>query len=159
MRAVRNTASAATRTIAPRRPSPSRLLLIMNSNTDCIYSSLIEMPDWLVLRWWRRRTRVRTVATPLSFALVRRGAEAPPEITSPRARPAMLYRAAGSPIGRPVFALGAGVGLIRSSRCWRPCDGVAEAQCPAAEELLSTRASEPSLQLEAVKLKGVEMTR
>src|SRR5213075_2722479 len=23
--------------------------------------------DWLVLRWWGRRTRVRTVATPLSF--------------------------------------------------------------------------------------------
>src|SRR5215207_2866513 len=45
MTAATNTGRAAARTIAPRRPTPSRL---MNSNADRTYSSLIAMPDWLV---------------------------------------------------------------------------------------------------------------
>src|SRR6266540_4103428 len=49
VRATRNTASAAARTIAPRRPLPARLLLMMNSNADRTYSSLIAMRDWLVM--------------------------------------------------------------------------------------------------------------
>src|SRR5829696_8252423 len=44
MRAAKNTASGATKTIGPRRPSPSRVLLIGTLSTDCIYASLIAMP-------------------------------------------------------------------------------------------------------------------
>src|SRR4029453_2193385 len=49
MRTAKNTASAAAKTIAPRRPSPSRLLLMMDSDADSTYSSLIAKPDWLLL--------------------------------------------------------------------------------------------------------------
>jgi hypothetical protein len=41
-------ASAAAKTVAPRRPSPSLLVLMMNSNVGSTSSSLIAMPDWLL---------------------------------------------------------------------------------------------------------------
>src|SRR6266487_2584550 len=85
MRAAKNTASAAARTITPRRPSPSRLLLMMDSDADSTYSSLIALPDWLLLAMVEAADARSHRGDPPVFPVIRRR-QALPRSHEPRAR-------------------------------------------------------------------------